>query len=81
MEPIIGNLGNRNKPNLDIKRPLTSKQDIPHIFLNQLMHPKNYLNADALNNIATQLSVYPNPAKAKVQVKATGADGCPGITN
>lgn len=48
MEPIIGNLGNRNKSNLDIKRPLTTKQDIPHLFLNQLMHPKNYLNAEAL---------------------------------
>lgn len=45
MEPIIGNMGNRNKSTLDIKRPLTSKQDIPHLFLNQLMHPKNYLNA------------------------------------
>jgi hypothetical protein len=33
---------------MDIKRPLTSKQDIPHLFLNQLMHPKNYLNAEAL---------------------------------
>ncbi len=48
MEPIIGNLGNRNKSNIDIKRPLTTKQDIPHLFLNQLMHPKTYLNADAL---------------------------------
>ena len=48
MEPIIGSLGNRNKSNLDIKRPLTTKQDIPHLFLNQLMHPKNYLNAEAV---------------------------------
>jgi len=48
MEPIIGNLGNRIKSNVDIKRPLTTKQDIPHFFLNQLMHPKTYLNADAL---------------------------------
>lgn len=48
MEPIVGNLGNRNKPNVDIKRPLTTKQDIPHLFLNQLMHPRTYLNADAL---------------------------------
>lgn len=33
------------------------------------------LSADALNNTASQLNVYPNPAKAKVQVKANGADG------
>jgi hypothetical protein len=45
MEPIVGNLGNRNKSNMDIKKPLTAKQDIPHLFLNMLMHPKNYLNA------------------------------------
>jgi hypothetical protein len=34
MEPIIGNIGNRNKSTMDIKRPFTTKQDIPHIFLN-----------------------------------------------
>ena len=45
MEPVYGN---KSKTAGDIKRPLTTKQDIPHMFLNQLMHPKNYMNAEAL---------------------------------
>ena len=45
MEPVYGN---KSKTAGDIKRPLTTKQDIAHMFLNQLMHPKNYMNAEAL---------------------------------
>lgn len=48
MDPIIGNIGNRNKATVDIKRPLTSKQDIPHLFLNQLMNPQKFLNSDGV---------------------------------
>lgn len=48
MDPIIGNIGNRNKTNVDIKRPLTTKQDIPHLFLNQLMNPLKFLNSEAV---------------------------------
>ena len=40
--------GNKSKTAGDIKRPITGKQDIPHMFLNQLMHPANYMNADGL---------------------------------
>lgn len=43
MDPVYGNKNPR--PQTEIKRPLTTKQDIPHMFLNQLMRPKNYMNA------------------------------------
>jgi protein phosphatase len=32
----------------DPKKPLSSKHDIPHFFLNALMQPKNFVNSDAL---------------------------------
>lgn len=36
MEPVYGNKSPKPQT-ADMKRPLTSKQDIPHMFLNQLM--------------------------------------------
>lgn len=45
MDPVYGN---KSKQPVEAKRALTAKQDIPHMFLNQLMHPKNYMNAEAL---------------------------------
>ena len=47
-EPVIGGVANRNRGTSDIRRPLTAKQDLPHFFLNNLMHPENYKNAEAL---------------------------------
>ena len=47
-EPVIGGNGNRNRVSSDIRRPLTSKQDLPHFFLNNLMHPETFKNAEAL---------------------------------
>ena len=34
-----------------MKRPLTSKQDIPSYFLNYLLQPKNFMNVEALKFI------------------------------
>lgn len=46
MQPIIGSVDKRNKTGFnDVRKPLTSKQDIPHMFLNQLMHPNSFKNA------------------------------------
>lgn len=47
MEPIIGSVEKRTKTG-DIRKPLTSKQDIPHLFLNQLMHPSSFKNAETI---------------------------------
>ena len=49
MEPIIGSNDKRAKTGMpDVRKPLTSKQDIPHMFLNQLMHPNSFKNAETL---------------------------------
>lgn len=29
----------------DVKRPLTTKADLPHYFLNELLQPKRFMNA------------------------------------
>jgi protein phosphatase len=48
-EPVIGGMSTKAKsPSEMIRKPLTTKQDLPHFFLNNLMHPKNYMNAEAL---------------------------------
>mgnify|MGYP003692177353 CR=1 FL=1 len=33
---------------MEVKKGPTSKQDIPHYFLNALLQPKNFMNSDAL---------------------------------
>ncbi len=45
-EPIIGN--EKLKGNYDIRKPLTSKQEIPHFFLSVLIQPNTFMNSDAL---------------------------------
>lgn len=46
MEPIFGHMEKRTKT--DLMKPLTNKYDIPHQFLNQLMHPGSFKNADTI---------------------------------
>jgi protein phosphatase len=51
LEPVIGKPDDKPTQNFDIKRPLTSKQDIPYYFLNYLLQPKNYMNVEGLKFI------------------------------
>jgi hypothetical protein len=37
------------KPQFEIKKNIASKQDLPHYFLNELLQPKRYMNADAID--------------------------------
>ena len=48
MEPIIGSAGNRAKTGDNVRKPLTLKQNIPHMFLNQLMHPSTFKNSESM---------------------------------
>lgn len=49
LEPVIGN-ADKNKQPYDFKKKtsLTNKQDIPHYFLDALLQPANFKNADAI---------------------------------
>lgn len=47
-EPVVGGVGNRNRNTSDIKRPITSKTDLPAYFLNALMCPESYKNPEAI---------------------------------
>jgi protein phosphatase len=51
LEPVIGKPDEKAGQNFDLKRPLTSKQDIPYYFLNYLLQPKNYMNVEGLKFI------------------------------
>jgi hypothetical protein len=48
LEPVIGNL-DKSKPTQSYdpkkKTSLTSKQEIPHYFLDMLLQPNNFMNA------------------------------------
>lgn len=47
LEPVIG--GNeKSKPIVDIKKKLNSKMDIAAYFLDMLLQPGVYMNAEAL---------------------------------
>ena len=48
LDPVMGN-SSQIRPQYDVKRPLTSKADIPHYFLNQLLQPKRFMNGDAID--------------------------------
>ena len=48
---MIGRPDDKPTQNFDMKRPLTSKQDIPYYFLNYLLQPKNYMNVEGLKFI------------------------------
>lgn len=48
---MIGKPDDKPPANVDLKRPLTSKQDIPYYFLNYLLQPKNYMNVEGLKFI------------------------------
>ena len=48
LDPVMGN-SSQVRPQYDIKRPLTSKADLPHYFLNELLQPKKFMNAEAID--------------------------------
>ncbi len=44
LDPVMGNIS-QVRPQYDVKRPLTTKADLPHYFLNELLQPKRFMNA------------------------------------